>query len=158
METYYGHIRTQLDAILLFEACRIGYLPRINRRLSERERLRIRSGSIFIWDEREASMRRWTDGKSWSASRVSGSFLIYKEMDPNHHNHSTYRHNGSNANVPYKPEGLIKQSFSITTSTDRKLHLIAYYHPSDINTNYLIQPSLDPKLKDIQIPLDMYPD
>lgn len=26
-------------------------------------------------------MRRWTDGKSWSASRVSGSFLTYREME-----------------------------------------------------------------------------
>lgn len=26
-------------------------------------------------------MKRWTDGKSWSASRVSGSFLTYREME-----------------------------------------------------------------------------
>ena len=75
METYHGHVRTPNDAILLFEACRIGLLPRVQRRLSEKERQQIKSGSVFVWDEREAGMRRWTDGKSWSASRVSGSFL-----------------------------------------------------------------------------------
>src|ERR1700761_6498743 len=81
METYYGQVRTPQDAIVLFEACRLGILPRVQRRLSEKERQQIRSGSVFVWDEREAGMRRWTDGKSWSASRVSGSFLTYREME-----------------------------------------------------------------------------
>ena len=81
MDTYYGQVKTPQDAIILFEACRLGVLPRVQRRLSERERTQITSGSIFVWDEREAGMRRWTDGKSWSASRVSGSFLTYREME-----------------------------------------------------------------------------
>src|ERR1700761_47586 len=81
METYHGQVRTPADAIILFEACRLGILPRVQRRLSEKERQQIRSGSVFVWDEREAGMRRWTDGKSWSASRVSGSFLTYREME-----------------------------------------------------------------------------
>ena len=81
METYNGHVRTPADAIILFEACRLGLLPRVQRRLSEKERQSIKSGSVFVWDEREAGMRRWTDGKSWSASRVSGSFLTYREME-----------------------------------------------------------------------------
>lgn len=81
MDTYHGQVKTPQDAIVLFEACRLGILPRVQRRLSERERQQITSGSIFVWDEREAGMRRWTDGKSWSASRVSGSFLTYREME-----------------------------------------------------------------------------
>ena len=81
MDTYFGQIRSPADAIKLFEACRLGLLPRVQRRLSEKERQSIKSGSVFVWDEREAGMRRWTDGKSWSASRVSGSFLTYREME-----------------------------------------------------------------------------
>ncbi|CAG8535020.1 3523_t:CDS:2 [Paraglomus occultum] len=81
METYYGYVKAPQDAIILFEACRMGFLNRIQRRLSEKERSQIRSGSVFVWDEREAGMRRWTDGKSWSASRVSGSFLTYRELE-----------------------------------------------------------------------------
>ena len=57
METYNGHVRTPADAILLFEACRLGLLPRVQRRLSEKERQSIKSGSVFVWDEREAGMR-----------------------------------------------------------------------------------------------------
>src|ERR1700712_5076943 len=81
METYHGHVRTPNDAIILFEACRVGLLPRVQRRPTAKERMSITSGSVFVWDEREVGMRRWTDGKSWSASRVSGSFLTYREME-----------------------------------------------------------------------------
>lgn len=175
METYHGHVRTPNDAILLFEACRIGLLPRVQRRLSEKERQQIKSGSVFVWDEREAGMRRWTDGKSWSASRVSGSFLTYREMEG--------KRGGTNLSQPapkrasgrspdgsatgdsegegpdgyrYKPDGLMKQSFSITTSSGQHLHLISYYSRS--NNQPLQQPSTDPSLRHIRPPKNMYPE
>ncbi|CAN6616429.1 hypothetical protein TRVA0_006S02872 [Trichomonascus vanleenenianus] len=159
MESYYGHVRTQLDAILLFEACRKGIIPRISRRLTERERLQIRSGSIYVWDETEASMRRWTDSKTWSASRVSGSFLTYREMEPMPHRPTPYakRKKGGESHR-YKVGGLFKQSFSITTSTNLKFHMICYYTKEDLVSGKLLQPSMDPKLKNIALPLEMYPD
>jgi len=156
-ETYYGYVRSPADAIKLFEACRQGMLPRVQRRLSERERNLIRSGSIFVWDEREAGMRRWTDGKSWSASRVSGSFLTYREMEgkrgvgfpnpsknpradppagsrkPGKTPDSSWKgsdedqDDGEADGYRYKADGLVKQSFSITTSTGQHLHMISYY-------------------------------
>lgn len=174
METYYGHVRTPADAILLFEACRLGVLPRVQRRLSEKERAMIRSGSVFVWDEREAGMRRWTDGKSWSASRVSGSFLTYREMEgkrtgggrrgedsasPGDDGSSDGRDFEDEADgYRYKPDGLMKQSFSITTSTHQKLHLISYYARSQHQSGGLVQPTLDTGLKHIHPPKGMYPD
>lgn len=181
METYHGHVRTPADAIILFEACRIGLLPRVQRRLSEKERQSIRSGSVFVWDEREAGMRRWTDGKSWSASRVSGSFLTYREMEGKRGGGSVAQSSSSRggktpestrgsdddrADGPddgpdgyrYKPDGLMKQSFSITTSTGQHLHLISYYsrsHPSAAN---LQQPSTDPALRHVRPQKGLYPE
>lgn len=176
METYHGHVRTPNDAIILFEACRIGILPRVQRRLSEKERQQIKSGSVFVWDEREAGMRRWTDGKSWSASRVSGSFLTYREMEgkrggsavptsPVAKRASGKSPDGS-ANgdsegegpdgYRYKPDGLMKQSFSITTQSGQHLHLISYYSRS--NSNNLPQPTNDAQLRHIRPPKNMYPE
>lgn len=181
METYHGHVRTPADAIVLFEACRIGLLPRVQRRLSEKERQSIRSGSVFVWDEREAGMRRWTDGKSWSASRVSGSFLTYREMEGKRGGGSVAQSSSSRAGKTpestrgsdddradgadegpdgyrYKPDGLMKQSFSITTSTGQHLHLISYYsrsHPSAVN---LQQPSTDPALRNVRPQKGLYPE
>ncbi|CAG8957806.1 hypothetical protein HYFRA_00000145 [Hymenoscyphus fraxineus] len=181
MDTYHGHVRTPADAIKLFEACRLGLLPRVQRRLSEKERQSIKSGSVFVWDEREAGMRRWTDGKSWSASRVSGSFLTYREMEGK-------RGGGSFAQTPvrrstgktpdsgrgsdedqdmdgegpdgyrYKPDGLMKQSFSITTSTGQHLHLISYYSRPHPSIPELQQPTADPALRHIVPVKGMYPE
>jgi hypothetical protein len=178
METYHGHVRTPNDAIILFEACRIGILPRVQRRLSEKERQQIKSGSVFVWDEREAGMRRWTDGKSWSASRVSGSFLTYREMEGKRGvtamalipTATAKRASGkspegsatgdSDGEGPdgyrYKPDGLMKQSFSITTSSGQHLHLISYYSRS--NSNNLPQPTNDAQLRHIRPPKNMYPE
>ncbi|TWU75902.1 hypothetical protein ED733_005950 [Metarhizium rileyi] len=176
METYHGYVRTPSDAIKLFEACRLGLLPRVQRRLSEKERQSIRSGSVFVWDEREAGMRRWTDGKSWSASRVSGSFLTYREMEgkrgggfgsgrrgsgktPDSGRCSDEDHDdGEPEGYRYKADGLMKQSFSITTSTGQHLHLISYYTRPQPGQPELPQPSSDTSLRSIAPPKGMYPE
>nr|OQO07782.1 hypothetical protein B0A51_18479 [Rachicladosporium sp. CCFEE 5018] len=173
METYNGHVRTPGDAIILFEACRIGLLPRVQRRLSEKERQSIKSGSVFVWDEREAGMRRWTDGKSWSASRVSGSFLTYREMEGKRGGNAfdkTANRDGMQTSADgnesdggpdgyrYKPDGLMKQSFSITTNGGQHLHLISYYSRSSQASNALMQPTADPQLRHIRPEKGMYPE
>ncbi|KAF4443569.1 cAMP-independent regulatory [Fusarium acutatum] len=176
METYHGYVRTPADAIRLFEACRLGILPRVQRRLSEKERQSIRSGSVFVWDEREAGMRRWTDGKSWSASRVSGSFLTYREMEGKRGGgfNTTRRGGGKTPDsgrgsdedlddgepegYRYKADGLMKQSFSITTSTGQHLHLISYYSRPQPGQPELQQPTNDPNLRGIVPVKGMYPE
>ncbi|KAI1734635.1 Gti1/Pac2 family-domain-containing protein [Xylaria scruposa] len=175
METYNGCVRTPADAIKLFEACRLGLLPRVQRRLSEKERQSIRPGSVFVWDEREAGMRRWTDGKSWSASRVSGSFLTYREMEgkrgsgfgtsrrttgrsPDSGRLSEDDQDGEPEGYRYKTDGLMKQSFSITTSQGQHLHLISYYARPLPGAPELVQPTTDPTLRHINPAKGMYPE
>ncbi|KAI9498027.1 Gti1/Pac2 family-domain-containing protein [Zychaea mexicana] len=154
METYVGHIKTPQDALIVFEACRRGQLSRVQRRLSSKERSKIESGSVFAWDEREAGMRRWTDGRTWSPSRVLGSFLTYRELD-------TKRRPRRNKTTPiysYKQDGLIKQSFSICTASNQKLHLISYYTKADVIAGRLALPSADPFLSSISVPKGLYPE
>ncbi|KAI1162781.1 Gti1/Pac2 family-domain-containing protein [Nemania serpens] len=175
METYNGYVRTPADAIKLFEACRLGLLPRVQRRLSEKERQSIRTGSVFVWDEREAGMRRWTDGKSWSASRVSGSFLTYREMEgkrgsgfgssrrttgrsPDSGRLSDDDQDGEPEGYRYKTDGLMKQSFSITTSQGQHLHLISYYARPLPGAPDLPLPTSDPSLRHIVPAKGMYPE
>ncbi|KAG2202042.1 hypothetical protein INT47_006234 [Mucor saturninus] len=79
-ETFHGYIETTRDALLLFEACKRGIIPRTSRRLQDKERHLIRSGSIFCFDEHESGIKRWTDGLVWSPSRILGNFLIYREL------------------------------------------------------------------------------
>ncbi|KAG0283690.1 hypothetical protein BGZ97_008447, partial [Linnemannia gamsii] len=110
--------------------CHLGIISRVHRRLSDIERQSVRSGSVYCFDEREAGMRRWTDGKSWSPSRTV-----------------------------YRPDGLLKQSFSITTSDNKKLHLISYYTNEDVASERLFEtPSRDPRFANIVIPKGIYPE
>lgn len=85
--TYVGLVRTTAEAIKLLTACDLpDNTPnnpprRIPRRLLDSERAAlVRSGNVFVWDEQETGIRRWTDGRVWSASRVHGGFLTYREL------------------------------------------------------------------------------
>lgn len=135
MLTDLGRIEDTLDALVIFEACRQGVLPKLNRRLVAAEKGEIRQqpydpeaptlsitppttssssssgsskhqtlarkvpspppplqrshfqsqnlitpGSVFVFDETEAKICRWTDGRIWSPSRICGNFLVYHEL------------------------------------------------------------------------------
>jgi len=126
-------------------------------------------------------MRRWTDGKSWSASRVSGSFLTYREMEgkrgggqfvptPIRRSYEKTPDSGRGSDedldmdgegpdgYKYKPDGLMKQSFSITTSTGQHLHLISYYSRPHPGAPELPMPTTDPQLRHIVPVKGMYPE
>ena len=168
-ETYHGYIWTTADAILLFEACRQGLLPRVQHRLSKKEQNSIESGSVFVWDEEETGIKRWTDGKLWSKSnRISGSLHVYKEqelwadktpdsrrgsdedqeMDDDGADRYRYRD---------KQDGLIKLSFIIKTSKGQHLHLISYLR-SHADSPRLPKPTTDPGLCHIKPVKGMYPE
>jgi hypothetical protein len=36
----------------------------------------VQSGSVFVYDEQESGIKRWTDGHSWSPSRILANFLV----------------------------------------------------------------------------------
>ncbi len=76
-----GYIESTLDSLLVFEAARRGMIPRVTRRLIERERGMVQSGAVFVFDEHESGIKRWTDGLVWSPSRILGNFLVSKIGD-----------------------------------------------------------------------------
>ncbi|KAK6197405.1 Gti1/Pac2 family-domain-containing protein, partial [Scheffersomyces amazonensis] len=122
--TYKGQIKSLHDALLVLEATRIGKLPTINRRLSTFERKKfIKPNSIFVWNETSCGMKRWTDGKMWSASKVfNNHFLIYYEKSTK----------DDTSNDSDDGDGLIKQSFSLITKDYQRLHLIYYFKKSQL--------------------------
>ncbi|KAL3458659.1 Gti1/Pac2 family-domain-containing protein [Aspergillus heterothallicus] len=80
--TFKGYVATTQDALLLFEACLAGILHHVPRRPHDRERSHlVRSGSVFIYEENSSGIKRWTDGVTWSPSRILGNFLVYRELE-----------------------------------------------------------------------------
>lgn len=73
---FHGFIATTYDALLVFEAARRGIIPRVTRRLNDSERTMVQSGAVFVYDEQESGIKRWTDGHSWSPSRILANFLV----------------------------------------------------------------------------------
>ncbi|PIA13647.1 hypothetical protein COEREDRAFT_48551, partial [Coemansia reversa NRRL 1564] len=159
--SYHGFIATTDDALLMFEACRQNIFPRRRHRLNEIERNEITSGSIFVWDETESGIRRWTDGKRWSPSRVNGCFLSYIELKPKSYKKKqsttciSCKH--SYSDIPMEDD-LVKKSLSLFTKDNHKLHLVCYYCKKDVDSGILIEPSRDPRLRSIKISQSRYPE
>ncbi|KAJ1725736.1 hypothetical protein LPJ61_005621 [Coemansia biformis] len=163
--TYRGYIATTDDALLMFEACRLGVLQRRKRRLSEGERRAIAPGCVFVWDETESGIRRWTDGKRWSPSRVNGCFLVYSELEPRGSEQQQQSMASAHLGMPQVAlsdpppgSGLTKKTLSLFTTQSSKLHLVCYYRKDDAKAARLTTPSQDPYLRGITIPRSLYPD
>ncbi|PWI63968.1 hypothetical protein PCL_01579 [Purpureocillium lilacinum] len=158
METYHGYVLTTGDAIKLFEACRLGLLPRVQRRLSEKERRQIRSGSVFVWDEREAGIRRWTDGKSWSTGRKSGSVMRYWEVESKRGDVSGSGQDERKSNSGRRSDQSHDNAQPRGVATRRmRLHLISYSR-LQLGQSNLQRPSSDPSLRRVVPSKSIYPE
>lgn len=134
--TFTGHIATLHDAHLLIECCLRGSIQSFPRRLSEFEQDElVRNGSVFVFEEKSSGIKRWTDGRRWSASRKAGDFLVYQEMEkkPRTSNDPNERPLAKSmiGSEDGSPEILLKKCVAITLGRSRptalRFHLISYY-------------------------------
>ncbi|EMG49615.1 WOR1 White-opaque regulator 1 [Candida maltosa Xu316] len=80
--TYNGYIHSTRDALLVIQQVLDRQLDTVMRRPQEGERNSlITSGLVFVFIEQQSGIKRWTDGISWSPSRIQGRFLVYGELD-----------------------------------------------------------------------------
>lgn len=118
--TYNGFISTTIDAALLFEACLTGQLDLVTGRPQQRQRdALIRSGNVFVYDEQSSGIKRWTDGISWSPSRVMGDFLVYREFHGSNPSRKTCQNLGGLSGHPIESHGSSPLSVSNDTQVDR---------------------------------------
>ncbi|KAK7696503.1 hypothetical protein QCA50_001161 [Cerrena zonata] len=114
-----GWIETTGDALLILEAARRGIIPRVTRRLVDSERKMITSGSVFVFDEDESGIKRWTDGFFWSPSRILGNFLLYRETEKRGAGHRSARvdreqHADANDPANFNLEGVKPEAQSLS--------------------------------------------
>ncbi|KAJ2585824.1 Global transcription regulator sge1, partial [Coemansia sp. RSA 1722] len=138
-------IHNTRDALTVFEACRQGLLPRVVRRLNDDEKQQIDDGTVVVFDEKEAKMKRWTDGRLWTPSRILGNFLVYRELEkkiqPNQEGAaevakwqsqqkpSSSVAYGSNKGVFYpKEHGLMKRTISLAVPDNEEFYSQASAH------------------------------
>jgi hypothetical protein len=79
--TFQGFVQDTTDALVLFEAYLSNDIDRVEQRPGKDERSQLaQSGNVFIYEESESGIKRWTDSIAWSPSRVLGDFFIYREL------------------------------------------------------------------------------
>lgn len=142
MNTIYGYIGTYEEACLIVHASRIGALRPTAERLNTEEREKIESGSIFCFIENTNGMKRWTDGRIWSPSKICGEFLIYQEV-PRHMSKNSIKKRKEFEKVvdviqPSPRRSLREELLDRTTMHKKTVcikhenesyHIIAYYRP-----------------------------
>ncbi|KAH6905027.1 Gti1/Pac2 family-domain-containing protein [Coprinopsis sp. MPI-PUGE-AT-0042] len=138
-----GFIETTGDALLILEAARRGLIPRVTRRLVDSERKMITSGSVFVFDEDESGIKRWTDGFS-GVLAADGSL-----SRPKNETASIVLDNLTNS-PKFKSDGLMKKTFSLTIAGVAQ-HLISYYKIEDVENGRLRTPSSLPELASLEI-------
>ncbi|EED79312.1 predicted protein [Postia placenta Mad-698-R] len=176
------HLRDMRDAHIIFEAVRRGLMKPVNRRLNEVERTRyITSGSVFVWEEseEETGLKRWTDGRIWSQSRMREPYLFYDEKlsgddtanASGQTSQSTYRFVEGPSRTwsssaqshfdrsDHHPTGLVKQAYSAwvlpaPNARPRKWHLTAYFTYADLPNIPTVD--RDPTLCSLSVPLGVY--
>jgi hypothetical protein len=170
--TWRGFIHTTRDGLTILEACLQGALSHIPRRPHDRERQSIiSSGNIFVYEENASGIRRWTDGITWSPSRIMGNFLVYRELRDGHQpgekkRAAKKRKRGSEELLSppdggpkteedrqligslsldaynFKPGGLAKKTLSVELRGVRH-HIISYYRVQDIKDGMYHRPAHD---------------
>ncbi|WUR03126.1 cAMP independent regulatory protein [Vairimorpha necatrix] len=140
MNKLFGYIQNYEDAMLMVHATRLGYIKPITQRLRSEERDNLRSGDIFVFIETENGIKRWTDGKIWSPSKINGQFLLYKEV-PRHLSKSALKKTSIQKNLSKQQLaqlhreireddklGFHKKTISILHE-GKTYHIIGYYRP-----------------------------
>ncbi|ADM11097.1 gluconate transport-inducing protein [Encephalitozoon intestinalis ATCC 50506] len=131
IESFHGRIENESDCLVLIDLARRGLIPRIQRRLTSRERKKIGHGSIFVYCEEESRIKRWTDDMSWTPSRVQGVFLVYKQL--------------------LSSSPMMKRTYSATCG-DRSFHIVGYLQ---IHSHHTLLPSVSILYKGIDFPTDI---
>lgn len=167
--SFTGFVATASDAAVLLEASMQGYLLRVSCRPSLYDKVAVaQSGNVFIFEEKESKIRRWTDGIKWSPSRMLDGFMLYRELDgeqitSGHNKRLVPSHQRTSASVTqieselygsliesyaFKHNGLMKKTIGVKFAGS-EWRLVSYYNADDVRSGILQCPSRDPGLQSI---------
>ncbi|KAJ3297515.1 hypothetical protein HK104_000417 [Borealophlyctis nickersoniae] len=168
-----GRIECEEDGLLLLEAARRGLVPCVETRLVKDVPIKVRPGSCFIYNQDRWGIKRWTDGRRWSPSRINGCFLVYRQCSwKMPHNAAVRKYGVSRGTVHVNGEkvkvgskgayrviqnGLIKSTLSammdgctwhlVTYHQDGNSHYKKLCRPPNVRSLSGIQPLADIRLR-----------
>lgn len=140
-----GYISNYEEAVLIMHASRLGCFEPTKGRLNNDEREKIESGDMFCFIENVNGMKRWTDGRIWSPSKICDEFLVYQEV-PRHLSKNSIKKRKENDGP--EGHGLVRKEDIVDRTTMHKkticiryesnsYHIIAYYRPIFVNNSLM---------------------
>lgn len=79
--TFYGHIASTRDALIIIEACLEGKLNHVGRRPRRSEEPSLaQSGNVFVYERQSSGITSWQDGMSWSMPVRVGNFEMRRQL------------------------------------------------------------------------------
>ncbi|KXN90962.1 hypothetical protein AN958_03029 [Leucoagaricus sp. SymC.cos] len=142
-------IRSVHDAHKIFYAVQQGLLQMVTRRLDADERMQLRTGCVYAWEERGPhteltglGIERFTEGRRWSPSRVRDVRVIVLDYSSPAQHHTAVQEflfyyekyspspDCADPHPPRDWDPLVKQTYSVWVETEkgrRKWHLTAYF-------------------------------
>ncbi|KAJ3232345.1 hypothetical protein HDU78_007199 [Chytriomyces hyalinus] len=145
-ETFRGFIKDPVDAQLCIEACIDGLLQPLNMVPMSLSDLQIRSGTVLVFAENSnlGQMVRWRDGCRWSASRLQGPFLLYREVESattastNTETERDIRFVNTvvRGKTRFVANGLAKRTLTLSGSDGNRYRVISYFYPCHVQHLY----------------------
>ncbi|KAI9335969.1 hypothetical protein BDR26DRAFT_865461 [Obelidium mucronatum] len=154
VESWFGFCRERIDAQILIEAVISGKINPICDLPPGCSAPNVRSGSVIVFQEgaTQTLRVRWRDSKQWSSSKVSNSFLLYREVIPttqaiatgsttnsppryNERHNPLYTATSVRPNTKLVPGGLAKRTISLIGSNGAKYRVINYFYPGHVDSD-----------------------
>ncbi|KAJ3063231.1 hypothetical protein HDU98_000927 [Podochytrium sp. JEL0797] len=147
--TVTGFVKEPYDASLVIAAIVSGALQALNAVPMSLSDLRIESGTVLVFAENSSmgQMVRWRDGKRWSASRLQGPFLLYREVEASSNSspstttspssthpeqEARFQNTVVRGKTKFVPNGLAKRTLTLTGSDGNRYRVISYFYPADV--------------------------
>ncbi|KAJ3073825.1 hypothetical protein HDU98_000567 [Podochytrium sp. JEL0797] len=165
-ETFHGFVNTAEDCRILVQQCIHGRLPLLTNESCQSSSLRIRSGTVLVFES--GTLKAFREGGKFSYSRARGPFLLYREVEHiTQRNHSrSHRHKGYpespmfhttavRPNTRVVVNGLVKRTAAVVGSNGVSYRVVSYFYPKDVDalnpSAYLKTPSQIPQFH-LQLP------
>ncbi|KAJ3089170.1 hypothetical protein HK100_007836 [Physocladia obscura] len=152
-ETFRGFVKDPLDAALLIEV--IVLFHNAKKRLTKETENKglycsfiatVEYVLVFAENSSMGQMVRWRDGCRWSASRLQGPFLLYREVETSttSSNSPPDRENDPprfintvvRGKTRFVINGLAKRTLTLSGSDGNRYRVISYFYPSDVGHLY----------------------
>ncbi|KAG8951608.1 hypothetical protein FRC04_005895 [Tulasnella sp. 424] len=164
-----GYLESLSDALIVVEAAMRGLVGRLVAKPSELQKESYaQSGNILVFEESEVGIKRWTDPLTWSETRASPPYFIYRETTSEDQSVSTSRSLKLANRSPTRSKGvsfdlqrllgamssgkkcrnqghvlehgMCKRTITVELP-GRKWHVVSYYYLEDILSGELKRPS-----------------